>query len=213
MLWTADAVDGRGCSHPWCRLRGGFIVQCSRLLYSLRGAAINSRILTAWAWTGVTMKRRNVRLRREYLYRKSLEGKEKAVYERKQAVRTALRGRSLPAPSDCCHHTTHTLGFALLVRRSRRWPRVLCCGGEQRASPSRPSCGVRRVRCVTRSSSRTRRQSSRRQPSLPPFLPPLRTHFCCAQPGEVCAAHQTHGVCGAPCVRVHVRVRRRADAH
>lgn len=41
--------------------------------------------------------RRNVRLRREYLYRKSLEGKERAVYENKKAVRTALReGKPIP---------------------------------------------------------------------------------------------------------------------
>jgi hypothetical protein len=36
--------------------------------------------------------RRNVRLRREYLYRKSLEGKEKAAYERRRLVRSALAG-------------------------------------------------------------------------------------------------------------------------
>jgi U3 small nucleolar ribonucleoprotein protein IMP4 len=35
--------------------------------------------------------RRNVRLRREYLYRKSLEGKEKAIYDRKQKVKEAIR--------------------------------------------------------------------------------------------------------------------------
>ncbi|KAJ9519301.1 hypothetical protein QJQ45_023100 [Haematococcus lacustris] len=40
------------------------------------------------------MLRRNVRLRKEYLYRKSLEGKERAVYERKQGkpIPTELRG-------------------------------------------------------------------------------------------------------------------------
>ena len=41
--------------------------------------------------------RRNVRLRREYLYRKSLEGKEKATYERKRLIRTALQeGKPIP---------------------------------------------------------------------------------------------------------------------
>lgn len=41
--------------------------------------------------------RRNQRLRREYLYRKSLEGKERAIYERKQQVKDALReGKSIP---------------------------------------------------------------------------------------------------------------------
>lgn len=39
------------------------------------------------------MLRRNVRLRKEYLYRKSLEGKERAVYERKRLVKKALEGR------------------------------------------------------------------------------------------------------------------------
>ena len=38
------------------------------------------------------MLRRNARLRREYLYRKSLEGKERAEYERKRAIRQALEG-------------------------------------------------------------------------------------------------------------------------
>lgn len=33
------------------------------------------------------MIRRNARLRKEYLYRKSLEGKEKAAYERKRKIR------------------------------------------------------------------------------------------------------------------------------
>ena len=41
--------------------------------------------------------RRNLRLRREYLYRKSLEGKEKDEYERKKRVREALReGKQIP---------------------------------------------------------------------------------------------------------------------
>lgn len=38
------------------------------------------------------MIRRNARLRREYLYRKSLEGKERAEYERKRKIREALDG-------------------------------------------------------------------------------------------------------------------------
>ena len=41
--------------------------------------------------------RRNVRLRREYLYRKSLEAKESAVFSRKEALRSALQsGKSIP---------------------------------------------------------------------------------------------------------------------
>lgn len=38
------------------------------------------------------MQRRNARLRREYLYRKSLEGKDREVYEKKRKIREALRG-------------------------------------------------------------------------------------------------------------------------
>ena len=42
-------------------------------------------------------RRRQTRLRREYLYRKSLEGREKAVYEQKRLVREALAsGKPLP---------------------------------------------------------------------------------------------------------------------
>lgn len=40
------------------------------------------------------MLRRNARLRREYLYRKSLEGKEREEYERKRKIREALDGES-----------------------------------------------------------------------------------------------------------------------
>jgi len=43
------------------------------------------------------MIRRNARLRREYLYRKGLEGKEKDVYEKKRQVREALKeGKPIP---------------------------------------------------------------------------------------------------------------------
>lgn len=43
------------------------------------------------------MIRRNARLRREYLYRKSLEGKAAATYERKRKLREALEeGREIP---------------------------------------------------------------------------------------------------------------------
>ena len=38
------------------------------------------------------MIRRTARLRREYLYRKSLEGKEKVKYEHKRALKKALEG-------------------------------------------------------------------------------------------------------------------------
>jgi len=43
------------------------------------------------------MLRRNIRLRREYLYRKSLEGKEREIYEKKQKLRKALEeGKPIP---------------------------------------------------------------------------------------------------------------------
>eukprot|EP00457_Paulinella_chromatophora_P010191 gb/GEZN01010285.1/.p1 GENE.gb/GEZN01010285.1/~~gb/GEZN01010285.1/.p1 ORF type:complete len:299 (-),score=34.97 gb/GEZN01010285.1/:330-1226(-) len=43
------------------------------------------------------MIRRNARMRREYLYRKSLEGKEKEVYEKKRKIKEALAsGRPVP---------------------------------------------------------------------------------------------------------------------
>ena len=38
------------------------------------------------------MLRRDIRLRKEYLYRKSLEGKQKEEYEKKQKIRDALDG-------------------------------------------------------------------------------------------------------------------------
>lgn len=42
-------------------------------------------------------RRRQTRLRREYIYRKSLEGKEQVLYEQKRLVREALAaGKSLP---------------------------------------------------------------------------------------------------------------------
>jgi U3 small nucleolar ribonucleoprotein protein IMP4 len=42
--------------------------------------------------------RRNIRLRKEYLYRKSLEGKERDDYERRLKVKKALAGEWLCPP-------------------------------------------------------------------------------------------------------------------
>lgn len=43
------------------------------------------------------MLKRNIRLRREYLYRKSLEGKERLLYEKKRKIREALEeGKPIP---------------------------------------------------------------------------------------------------------------------
>lgn len=46
-----------------------------------------------------TMLRRNTRLRREYLYRKSLEGKERTLYEKKRKIRQAL-AEGKPVPTE-----------------------------------------------------------------------------------------------------------------
>ena len=47
--------------------------------------------------SAATSRRRQTRLRREYLYRKSLEGSEKKLYEQKRLVREALAaGKPLP---------------------------------------------------------------------------------------------------------------------
>ncbi|KAJ8574194.1 hypothetical protein K7X08_025999 [Anisodus acutangulus] len=45
----------------------------------------------------LAMHRRNIRLRREYLYRKSLEGKERLLYEKKRKIKEALEeGKPIP---------------------------------------------------------------------------------------------------------------------
>lgn len=45
-------------------------------------------------------RKRQTRLRREYLYRKSLEGKEKVVYEQKRIVREALAAGKTTLPTE-----------------------------------------------------------------------------------------------------------------
>ena len=43
------------------------------------------------------MLRRNARLRREFIYRKSLEGKERELYEKKRTIRQCLEdGKVIP---------------------------------------------------------------------------------------------------------------------
>ncbi len=45
----------------------------------------------------MSSRRRNLRLRREYLYRKSLEGKERELYDRKKKIQKALaEGKPIP---------------------------------------------------------------------------------------------------------------------
>ena len=52
------------------------------------------------------MLRRNARQRKEYLYRKSLEGKELELYEKKRKIRQALEG----APAGRCNRIRKSLG-------------------------------------------------------------------------------------------------------
>lgn len=68
------------------------------------------------------MLRRNARLRREYLYRKSLEGAELEEYERKRKIRQALEGE--PGWGICMGNRAgfqsrwaprHKLGVGLLL--------------------------------------------------------------------------------------------------
>ena len=53
--------------------------------------------------------RRQARLRREYLYRKSTEDKERVTYERKKKLKTALEGkrRKLLFDEKCTMHKFH----------------------------------------------------------------------------------------------------------
>ncbi len=52
-----------------------------------------------------------MRLRKEYLYRKGLEGKERASYERKRAIKQALEGET--GFSVCNQKDGATSGAAL----------------------------------------------------------------------------------------------------
>jgi hypothetical protein len=67
------------------------------------------------------MLRRNVRLRKEYLYRKGLEGKERAEYEKKRAIKRALEGRRCIVPlvimlTSICQH--NMLDYLVCCARS-----------------------------------------------------------------------------------------------
>ena len=64
------------------------------------------------------MIRRNARLRREYLYRKSLEGKEKTTYEKKQKIKNAVAGQhALARAVDALPALGPSLTSALLLCR------------------------------------------------------------------------------------------------
>lgn len=61
---------------------------------------------------GAMAIRRNARLRREYLYKKSLEGKEKEQFERKERLKQALQGASGRTGSLCdCFNVDAALFF------------------------------------------------------------------------------------------------------
>lgn len=62
------------------------------------------------------MLRRNVRLRKEYLYRKGLEGKERAAYERKRLIRKALEGKL----EACIRRGTHETPYDALANNMGR---------------------------------------------------------------------------------------------
>ena len=67
-------------------------------VYSGAGVEYCSRgELVSAALCLVAMNRRTTRLRREYVYRKSLEGKAREEYEKKSAIRAALQeGKPIP---------------------------------------------------------------------------------------------------------------------
>lgn len=50
--------------------------------------------------SAVSQLRREARLRREYLYRKACEEARRTAQERKDKVRRALEGTSVPAPQS-----------------------------------------------------------------------------------------------------------------
>ena len=59
------------------------------------------------------MLRRDIRLRREYLTRKSQEGKAREEYEKKMKIREALACRKLNGNSVSCSWEEGTDGTAL----------------------------------------------------------------------------------------------------
>lgn len=74
--------------------------------------------------------RRNARLRREYLYKKSLEGKERELYERKERLRAALQaGKVIPnelrKDAEALKHDIELEDVQTAVPKVRRTP-CLC---------------------------------------------------------------------------------------
>jgi len=93
-------------------------------------------------------RRRQTRLRREYIYRKSLEGQEKTAYEQKRVIREALAaGKPLPTEVRASYdklrsqvdaediatetpktHVDNEYGDAGLLEPKVRWTSVLFVG-------------------------------------------------------------------------------------
>ncbi len=118
------------------------------------------------------MIRRNARLRREYLYRKSLEGAERVAYERKRAIRQALEGatpRPPPVPwprsssNFCSHSGVRGFGSTVLTNGEMH--------AAQRAGPSPQSCDVTKRSCgMTSSWKMTTRRCAANQPTISGLL-------------------------------------------
>ena len=65
------------------------------------------------------MIRRNARLRREYLYRKNLEGKERATYERKKKIKECL-ANGTPIPTELRDDEEHLRCLRTCLRTLER---------------------------------------------------------------------------------------------
>jgi hypothetical protein len=72
--------------------------------------------------------RRNLRLRKEYLYARSLEGKEREAYDRKQRIKSALEGAR---PRGCFDGDPARSSLNVcLANLVRGWLRVTRCRGQ-----------------------------------------------------------------------------------
>ena len=63
----------------------------------LRNHRLGTPLAVFTATLATMAVRRNTRLKREYLYRKSLEGKEREAFDRKEKIKAALQGSFVPA--------------------------------------------------------------------------------------------------------------------
>lgn len=65
--------------------------------------------------------RRNARLRREYMYRKGLEGKERILYEKKRKIKMAL-AEGKPIPTELKHEVILTpFAVFVVITSGLRW--------------------------------------------------------------------------------------------